>query len=247
MENAQGYPRVATMGVTAMLVTFGDTPQGGANRAARAFRAAVDAAGWNGVEETTVSLTSTMVSFDPLRISHAEIRLQIDRLLAERDWGAVPNTGRRHWRIPAVFGGAAGPQLAEAAALAGTDEAGAIAAFCSAPIEVLTLGFAPGQPYLGMLPDNWDIARQTALTPQVPQGAIVVAVRQLIIFTNPAPTGWRHVGQCGFRTFQPDASPPMALRAGDQVSFLPVSEAELAAHIAADSSGMAGASVEAIP
>ena len=75
-------------------------------------------------------------------------------------------------------------------------------------VEVLALGFAPGQPYLGELPGHWALPRRQTLNPQVPQGALVTAVRQFVLFANPSPTGWRQVGRTGFACFRPGAADP---------------------------------------
>ena len=111
------------------------------------------------------------------------------------------------------------PQLTQAAAQAGLTEGEAISTLTSTRLRVQTIGFAPGQPYLGTLPDAWDIPRQSQLTARVPEGAIAVAIRQLVLFSVSTPTGWQHVGQTAMRLFQPDAEEPFLLRAGDEVQF----------------------------
>lgn len=248
MPDADPFPQIAPVGLTGMLVRFADRLTEPANRAAIAFRAAVEAEAWAGVEETSSSLTAAYVRFDPLHLAHADLQVRLQGLLAATDWYAADAPkGRRFWRIPTVFGGEMAPQLAEAAALAGASEAEAIAVLSGARTRVLTLGFAPGQPYLGELPEAWNIPRQSTITPQVPAGALVVAVRQFVLFANASPTGWRHVGQTGFRLFRPDAADPFALRAGDEVQFYGVSPAEYEAILRADPSGNGGAVVEPIP
>ena len=67
------------------------------------------------------------------------------------------------------------------------------------------------------------------LNPQVPGAALVVAIRQLIVFAGPAPTGWRHIGQTAFRCFRPEAADPIALKPGDEVTFCAASADEIAA------------------
>ena len=94
-----------------------------------------------------------------------------------------------------------------------------------ARLRVTTIGFAPGQPYLGTLPEAWDIPRSAELA-QVPAAALVVAVRQLVLFANASPTGWRHVGQTGLRLFRPESGTPFVLRPGDEVTFAAVTEAD---------------------
>ena len=117
------------------------------------------------------------------------------------------------------------------------------ASIAAARVRVLTIGFAPGQPYMGELPKNWNIPRQTGLTAQVPRGALVVAIRQLIIFSGPTPTGWRHIGQTGFHCFRPEADEPFPLTIGDEVTFRRVSPDELDALAVEDPLG-GGAEVE---
>ena len=223
----EGFPLIRTVGVQGMLVTFADQMSEDSNRATLAFRGAVDDLGLEGVIETSTSLASAYVRFDPLVVSHDCLRRHLTDLLDARDWYAadLPD-GRRFWRVPTVYGTDHAPQLAEAADLAGMSVGQAIESLSAARVRVLTIGFAPGQPYLGPLGAEWNIPRQTELTPQVPAGALVLAISQFVLFSSPTPTGWRHVGQTGFRIFQPDAEHPFALRAGDELQFEAVSEQE---------------------
>lgn len=242
-----GFPRLVAMGLGGMLVRFAEAMTEEANRAALAFRAALVAASWPGVEETAASLASVYLRFDPAVVGHDDLRHRLAGLVASRDWYAADlPKGRRRWMVPAVFGGALAPQLDEAAALAGLSPAAAVEQLCARPVRVLAIGFAPGQPYLGTLPEAWNIPRQAALTANVPVGALVVAIRQLVLFSAATPTGWRHVGQTAFRAFRPEAASPFALSAGDEIRFCAVSADDLAAIRAADRDGDGGASVEVL-
>ncbi|MDD9725900.1 carboxyltransferase domain-containing protein [Roseovarius sp. SK2] len=227
---ASDWPRIRTVGVDGMLVSFGDRLSEPANRAALAFRAALDRAAPEGVEETSTSLVSAYVRFDPVHRDHAGLRADLDALLQDRDWyeADLPQ-GRREWRIPTVFGTDLAPQLEEAAAAAGMTADEAIASISETVVRVQTIGFAPGQPYLGELGPEWEIPRQKALTERIPEGALAVAIRQLVLFSVSTPTGWRHIGQTGFRLFRPEADTPFVLRPGDAVRFEPVSRERLEA------------------
>ncbi|MFZ5961834.1 5-oxoprolinase subunit B family protein [Thalassococcus sp. BH17M4-6] len=223
------FPELRTVGLDGMLISFGDTLSEPANRAALAFRAAVEREGWDGVEETSTSLVSAFVRFDPLHLTHETLRARLKELLQSADWMAADlPEGRRFFRIPTVFGTDRAPQLAEAAEAAGLSEQEAIRSLSEARVRALTIGFAPGQPYLGELPDDWDIPRQQALTRSVPKGAVVVAIRQLVLFSVSTPTGWRHVGQTAFRLFRPDSDTPFVLRPGDEVQFVATEPDKLA-------------------
>lgn len=236
------YPRIRRVGLSGLLVQFGEKMSEPANRAAIAFRAAIEEQHWPEVLETSTSLVSIFVSAD-LITSHPEaLTEQLHALLASQDWYTAPlPAGRTLWEIPTLYGTDAAPQLEEAAEAAGVSPEQAIAELSSARVRVLTIGFAPGQPYTGELPPHWDIPRQQALTKSVPRGALVVAIRQLIIFTNASPTGWRHVGQTAFRTFRPDSMTPIALSPGDEMCFPAVSASEYTRITQGDTSGNGGA------
>lgn len=221
-------PEILPLGPEGMLVRFANCLSESANRAALAFRAALDEVTPPGVVETATSLTSVYIRFLPDRLGREAVEAVVRDVLATRDWSGAPlPSGRTLWHIPAVFGGEDGPDLVSAADAAGVTPETAVAEICATPLRVLALGFAPGQPYLGFLPEHWDIPRQSAVTPQVPRGAIVVAVRQVIPFANAAPTGWRQVGRTNFRCYDPSVNPPLPLRPGDELCFQPVDAAAL--------------------
>ena len=223
------WPQIRTAGFDGFLVSFAASLSEPANRAALAFRDAVDRAGWDGVQESSTSLVSTYLRFDPLARDHGEMRADLQRLLSGRDWYAADlPAGRKLWRIPTVYGGEAAPQLEEAASAAGLSVEAAIDSISEARVRVQTIGFAPGMPYLGELPPDWDIPRQTQLTGQVPTGGLCVAIRQLVLFPVATPTGWRHIGQTAFRLFRPEADQPFMLRPGDEVLFPPTTPETLA-------------------
>ncbi len=241
---AGAFPQIASVGLGGLLVRFAAHLSEDANRAALAFRAALESAGWDGIEECATSLASTFVRFDPLAVDAGALSARLSALLSEHDWYAMPLPhGRRHFLVPCAFGGDAGPAFGAAADAAGLSAQAALGALTAAPLRVMTIGFAPGLPYMGDLPD-FDIPRLKELV-QVPAGGVALAIRQAIIFPNGSPTGWRHVGQTAFRPFQPEADQPFTLAAGDEVQFRAVSEDELALiRVADDPTG--GAEVTAL-
>ncbi|MCP3970690.1 MAG: allophanate hydrolase subunit 1 [Rhodobacteraceae bacterium] len=242
------YPLIRDAGLTGMLVTFAPHLSEPANRAALAFRTAVEAETWAGVEETATTLASVFVRFDPLRLDHDSLRDRLAALAGSGNWLAAPLPhGRKLWRIPVAIGGEDGPQFLDAAQAAGLDPDQARTEIAAARVRVLTIGYAPGQPYLGELPEHWNIPRLTKLNPKVPGGSLVVAIRQLIIFAGPSPTGWHHVGQTAFECFRPGSDNPFALTPGDEVTFREITPAELADIRATDHGGNGGATCEVLP
>lgn len=237
------FPRIEPLGTDGLLVRFADRLDDAANRACVAFRAALEDRHIDGVVETASSLGSVLVRF--ARDGQA-VEDVLHGLLSDRDWTSVPPPERRHWSIPCSYGGEDGPQLAQTAEMAGMSEAQAIEALTCARVRVLALGFAPGMPYLGILPKEWDLPRQTELTPRVPEGALVVAVRQFVLFGTEAPTGWRQVGRTLFGCFEPSRPRPIALSPGDEVSFPSVSAEALRSGALKDAERHGGATWEVL-
>ncbi|MEP4197108.1 MAG: carboxyltransferase domain-containing protein [Aliishimia sp.] len=232
------YPRISTVGLTGIVVTFAPEMSDTANRAAIAFRAAVDTYNWPEVTETASTLVSCFLAVDLTKTPLDDLTDRLQTLLDSADWldAALP-PGRKLWTLPCCFDGEASPQMAEAARAANLSETAARADLANARVRVITLGYAPGQPYLGPLAEHWDIPRQSELNPRVPAGALVVAIRQLVLFTAAMPTGWRHIGTTPFRTFDPNRSIPVALTPGDELRFAPITQDELAELQAGDTLG----------
>lgn len=242
------FPRIRTVGLSGVLVQFADAMSEPANRAALAFRAATEEEAWPDVTETSTSLVSTFVEFDFAVTAPDSIIERLQDLLKRQDWYAAKlPSGRKLWHVPTVYGTNLAPQLAEAAEAAGVSREKAIEELSTARVRVLTIGFAPGQPYTGELPEHWNIPRQQGLTSSVPAGALVVAIRQLIVFTNAAPTGWRHVGQTAFQLFRQHAEEPFALSPGDELTFPAITAAELTRIREATDAGNGGATSEMLP
>jgi KipI family sensor histidine kinase inhibitor len=239
------FPRIEIVGLSGIIVTFGASMSDAANRAALAFRAAVEVEDWPEVRETTMSLVSVLVVADLVTTPADELRDKLAALATRQNWFEAPlPEGRTLWRIPCAYGGEAAPQLEEAAVAAGVSPEQAIEEISTARVRVITIGFAPGQPYLGELPPHWDIPRQQVLSKNVPGGALVVAIRQLVLFTGPTPTGWRHIGQTAFQNFRQSSDRPFALNPGDELVFPAVTHKEIEQIRARDTSGDGGAERE---
>lgn len=240
-------PQILPMGLDGLVVRFSLVGSPRVTAAVQRFHDSVDEANISGVREVAAGLTSVLIKFDPQVVPRARLTKALNDLIASLDLRqtALPKASRR-WHIPVQFGGVAGPQLREAASMAGCSEAQAIDDVIGADLRVLTIGFAPGQPYIGMLPSHWNLPRQTELTPQVPAGALVVAVRQLVLFANPSVTGWRQIGCCAFRPFLARRSEPFALKQGDALRFVQVSEGEMTQLSDDNSDGLGGARCEVL-
>ena len=61
------FPKLHPAGIDGLLIRFADTLSEAANRAALAFRARLAQEAWPEIEETSASLVSVLIRFDPMQ------------------------------------------------------------------------------------------------------------------------------------------------------------------------------------
>jgi KipI family sensor histidine kinase inhibitor len=212
--------RLLPAGDSAIVVEYGEGIDVRVNARVRHLQRALDAGAHDGVVETVPTYRSLMVHYDPVVLSREALEALIvstARRLPDEIQEAV-----RTVEIPVLYGGEAGPDLAEVAALAGLDEQAVVDLHAGSDYVVFMLGFMPGFPYLGGLPARIATPRLATPRTMVPGGSVGIAGAQTGIYPTDSPGGWRLIGRTPVRLFNARCSPPALLEAGDHVRFVPV-------------------------
>ncbi len=223
MEAGTQEPRFLPSGDTALVVEFGDRIDRGLSAAVIGLAEGIRVAALRGVTETVPSFRSLLVHYDPLATSVARLTEEISGLLGGE--AAVQAAGRL-WRIPACHDAAFAPDLAEVAARAGLTPEAAIALHGAQRYHVYMIGFLPGFPYLGDLPEPLQLPRRENPRVKVPAGSLAIAAAMTAVYTTESPGGWHLIGRTPVLLFDARAEPPALLRPGDGVVFEPISRAE---------------------
>ncbi|MDU2939673.1 MAG: 5-oxoprolinase subunit PxpB [Enterobacteriaceae bacterium] len=126
--------------------------------------------------------------------------------------------------IPVVYGGAQGPDLEEVARHSGLTPRQVVELHASVDYVVWFLGFQPGFPYLGGLPEQLITPRRAEPRLLVPAGSVGIGGAQTGIYPLPTPGGWQLIGTTPLALFDPAKSEPVLLRPGDSVRFVPQTE-----------------------
>ncbi len=126
--------------------------------------------------------------------------------------------------IPVVYGGAQGPDLEEVARHSGLTPRQVVELHASVDYVVWFLGFQPGFPYLGGLPEQLITPRRAEPRLLVPAGSVGIGGAQTGIYPLPTPGGWQLIGTTPLALFDPAKSEPVLLRPGDSVRFIPQTE-----------------------
>ena len=205
-------PVIVPLGDSGLLVRFADSLSEPANAAALAFAQCVTATELPGVEEVAPNLVSVLLRYDPRQISFDRLAGEV-RLLVGGDRPGV--SGEEH-RIEVSYDG---EDLTEVCELLGLTPDAFVAAHGATPLRVLAVGFAPGFLYCGFHPPELRLPRRALVRPPVAAGTVLFAAGQTAIAATPVPTGWHVVGHTSLRNFDAGREPPVAIRAGDSVTF----------------------------
>lgn len=159
-----------------------------------------------------------------LRNPHSLALDAIERLQRWWEESEALDPESRYIEIPVVYGTAAGPDLGEVARHAGLTEKQVVELHSSIDYVVWFLGFQPGFPYLGGLPEQLATPRRDEPRLQVPAGSVGIGGAQTGIYPLATPGGWQLIGHTPLPLFDPERDEPVLLRPGDTVRFVPQKE-----------------------
>ena len=217
-------PIFRLMGDRAFLVELGDEISPAVNQSVQELFAGLDIEKPQGILELVPSYRSLLVIYDPLAVSLAELELTIRELHKNLDRSQLPEP--RTVKIPVVYGDKYGPDLPAVAAYHHMSTGEVIAYHTQTTYRVYMIGFTPGYPYLGELPDAIATPRRQTPRTHVPQGSVGIAQKQTGIYSVDSPGGWQIIGWTPIPLFDPRTNPPSLLVMGDRVEFLSITAEE---------------------
>lgn len=126
--------------------------------------------------------------------------------------------------IPVLYGGDAGPDLGRVAEHCRMSEKQVVDLHASVDYVVWFIGFQPGFPYLGGLPEALATPRRAEPRVRVAAGSVGIGGAQTGIYPLEAPGGWNLIGRTDLALFNPRLAEPSLLRPGDTLRFIPRKE-----------------------
>ena len=191
---------------------------------ARAWASAVEASRLSGLQDMVLAYRSVGVYLDPDDPGFEGMKGRLHGIVA------TPEQFRAQagalLRLPVIYDG---EDLSEVARKLSLTVEGFISAHSGRVYDVFAVGFLPGFPYCGYLPEALSgLERRAVPRTRVPAGSVAIAGRQTGVYPQESPGGWHLIG----RTLVPIAdftARYFPIRAGMQIAFDPVAEDELAA------------------
>lgn len=226
---------ITPLGDSAVLVRFGTSIDPAVHRRALALAERLERHPFPGLVETVPAYASVTVYYNPIDVPlsaaaptpYDAVCARLNAMLDEQDDGE--EEAPRTVEIPVCYGGEFGPDLTDVAAMSGLSPEAVVALHAGTLYRVYLIGFAPGFPYLGTVPESIRAPRRATPRAAVPAGSVGIAGAQTGIYPFETPGGWQIIGRTPLKLFSPDRDPPSLLRVGDRVRFRPITPEEYAA------------------
>jgi KipI family sensor histidine kinase inhibitor len=177
---------------------------------------------WNGILDVVLAYRTAAVFADPDVVELDRLENDL-RDLAPR--GESSPEGRRI-RLPVLYDGEDLPEVARRLELT---EADVVARHSRSDYHVYAIGFLPGFPYAGYLPEALrGLTRRQEPRLTVPAGSVAIVGKQTGVYPNPSPGGWHLIGRTPLRIVDLDRA-YFPIRAGDRIRFEPIDAQEFEA------------------
>lgn len=179
-----------------------------------------------GVADVVTAFGRAVAYFDPSSVGGESPSQRVGAWLVEHLASTAEQApNRRAIELPVLYGGAAGPDLAELAEHVGLSAA-EVVALHAREYRVAAVGFQPGFPYLDGLAPELQAPRLDTPRVRVPAGSVAIGGPYTGVYPSESPGGWRLIGRTPMRLFDPHREPPALARAGDLVRFRAIDEGE---------------------
>lgn len=204
-----------------LLVEYGDAIDPEINRKVRAMAIAMAQQTPTGVLEYIPTYRSIIIMYDPS--STNALRLKEDLFALEEGLSAIEIAPPDTTEIPVCYGGDLGPDIEFVAQTHNLTVDDVIGIHSEPDYQIYMIGFTPGFPFLGGLPEVLHTPRLETPRTLVPAGSVGIANAQTGIYPIDSPGGWQLIGRTPVKLFDPDSCNPFLLKAGDKLKFKPIS------------------------
>jgi inhibitor of KinA len=180
---------------------------------------------FKGFIECVPAYASLTVYFND-QISPSDVRSQLmnfyDTQSENLKSGATKNN-KQTIIIPVCYEPTLGIDLPWVSNHLGISQEEIISLHASIAYRVFMIGFIPGFPYMGTLPQELELPRKQTPSMKIPMGSVAIAGKQTGIYPAEVPGGWHVIGRTPLKMFDKTKEPCCFLKAGDLVQFKSIS------------------------
>jgi inhibitor of KinA len=218
--------KIFWVGDSAVCVEFGPQIDIQINQKAIEYAAQLESQNWPEVVEVVPAYSSVTIYLNDIKISRIDMTSRLRGLLqTNREIKHKP--GRIH-RIPVTYGGDFGPDLDGVAVLNGISTEEVVRIHTATEFRVFMLGFMPGFPYCGIVPEKIRAPRLASPRTRVPKSSVGIAGAQTGIYPMESPGGWQLIGRTPVSLFDSAASKEkmFLFEPGDRIQFYSIAAEE---------------------
>ncbi len=197
---------------------FVDLEPGPGSRRVEMLLRRLQASPTTGVLNLHPAYSSLLVVFDATLTDHDQVSDALVEAIRALDAAPLPHP--RTVEVPVTYGGSAGPDLEEVAALHALTPAQVIALHSAAIYTVDFIGFVPGFAYLSGLDARIATPRLDTPRTSVPAGSVGIAGAQTGVYPFITPGGWQIIGRTESKMFETSRKNMSLLEIGDCVRFV---------------------------
>ena len=177
----------------------------------------------SGIRFCTPAYCSITIGFDPKTIIYEDLCEKIKKI-ETLIFTKKNNQTQRILNIPVCYKSPYSIDLQELIEIVSLSKSEIIRLHTTTIFRVFMLGFLPGFPYMGILPDSLICQRKKIPRLRVPAQSVGLAGKQTGIYPSEAPGGWQIIGRTPIKVFDPIQENPFLFQAGDLVKFHAISE-----------------------
>ncbi len=218
--------RFRLAGDRGLLVEYGEGIDPVINSKVRSMAAVMEQSAPEGVLEIIPTYRSLLLVYDPAVTNPTLLKEALRRL--EQRLGEIRIAPPKTVEIPVCYGGEFGPDIEYVAQFNNLSVQEVIRLHCEPEYLIYMVGFTPGFPFLGGLPEALHTPRLETPRTLVPEGSVGIANAQTGIYPVASPGGWRLIGRTPKKLFAPQRANPFFYQAGDRIKFFPISAKEFA-------------------
>ena len=187
---------------------------------------AIESNPFKGFIECVPAYASLTVYFND-QVSALDVRAQLMEFYASQLENVKSGTTKKNNKqtiiIPVCHDPALGVDLPWVSNHLNLSEEEIISLHASIAYRVFMIGFIPGFPYMGTLPQQLELPRKQTPSMKIPMGSVAIAGKQTGIYPAEVPGGWHVIGRTPLKMFDKTKEPCCFLKAGDLVQFKSIS------------------------
>jgi inhibitor of KinA len=213
-------PRIYNIHDQAITIEFAAEINEATNMQVIALQHAIESSPFIGFIECVPAYGSLTVYFNE-HVSASGVRSLLSDLSAKVSNISLATEGKQI-SIPVCYDPSLGTDLPWVSSHLNLSLEEIISLHTSVVYRVYMIGFIPGFPYMGTLPEQLEVPRKQTPSMKIPAGSVAIAGKQTGIYPAEVPGGWQVIGRTPLKMFDPTKSPCSFLNAGDIVQFKPI-------------------------